>query len=160
MKTTITSLIFFISFLQTPFAEQTPSYSLTYDPKRNAMQDGRDAIKLAKETQRKILIEVGGDWCKWCHVLDRFLNKNVALKKQLDKTFVLLKINVSEENDNHEFLKVFPSISGYPHIFITKSNGELLRSRDLSEFYNNGQYSAKRFKEFLDRWAVKNKLRV
>lgn len=155
MKNLVLSLLLFFVLLQNSFAEALPAYSLSYDANRDALQDGRDAIKLAKATNRRILIEVGGDWCKWCHVLDRFLNRHSEIKKQLHQTFVVLKVNVSDENDNHEFLKVFPRVLGYPHIYVTESNGKLLASKDIGQFYANGQYSVKRFKTFFERWTIK-----
>ena len=153
------ALLFFLFFvsLQPVFSEQLPEYSLKYDPKRDAFQDGRDAIKLAKETNRRILIEVGGDWCKWCHVLESFLNKNSGIKKQLQQTFVFLKVNVSEENYNEAFLKVFPRPLGYPHMYVTEKNGKLLLSKDTADFFVNRKYSAKQFKAFFKRWAIKKK---
>lgn len=147
-------LLFFIS-LQSAFSAELPQYSISYDPSRDAFQDGRDAIKLAKNTNRRILIELGGDWCKWCHLLDRFFNKHPDVKAQLHQTFVLLKVNVSEENDNAEFLKVFPASLGYPHMYVTESNGKLLLSKDTAEFLVKHKYSVQRFKEFFKRWKIK-----
>lgn len=150
-------LLFFIS-TQTAVSAQLPEYSLEYDPARDAFQDGRDAIKLANSTNRRILIEVGGDWCKWCHLLDRFLNNNPDIKAQLHQTFVLLKVNVSEKNDNSAFLKVFPVPLGYPHMYVTQSNGKLLLSKDTAQFLLNGKYLVKRFKVFFKRWAMEKKI--
>lgn len=151
--------LFFLGFLQNVFAEQLPVYSIAYDSNRNALQDGRDAVKLAKATNRRILIELGGDWCKWCHKLDRYLNKNPNIKKQLHQTFVLLKVNVSDENDNHEFLKVFPRASGYPYMYVTEKNGKLLLSKSMTQFFVDGNYSAKRFSSFFKRWKIKSKIK-
>ena len=153
MKNLLILFFFFIS-LQPALAEQLPEYSLTYDPSRDAFQDGRDAIKRARKTNRRILIEVGGDWCKWCHVLDRFLNKNPDIKKELHQTFVFLKVNVSEENSNDEFLKVFPRPLGYPHMYVTEKDGKLLLSKDTADFFENRTYSVKKFKAFFQRWAI------
>ena len=52
-----------------------PAYSLDYDPVRDPFADGRAALKLAQDTNRRVLIEVGGDWCRWCHVLNKFLEE-------------------------------------------------------------------------------------
>ena len=152
-------LLFFLVFvsLQSAFADVLPEYSLKYDPSRDALQDGRDAIKLAKETNRRILIEVGGDWCKWCHILDRFLDENPDIKKQLHQTFVFLKVNVSDENYNDAFLKVFPRPLGYPHMYVTEKNGKLLLSKDTADFFVNRKYSTQRFKAFFKRWAIQKK---
>ncbi len=135
--------------------DSLPAYSIHYDPLRDPFQDGHAAIKLANTTQRRVLIEVGGDWCKWCHVLDKFLNDNPDIKTKLHQTFVMLKVNVSDENDNREFLNAFPKPLGYPHMYIAENDGNILLSKDTAEFLNNGSYSRERFLEFFDQWALK-----
>lgn len=155
MKKRYTLLFLFFILAKSSFAAPLPEYSLKYDPTRNAFEDGRDAIKLAKSTNRRILIELGGDWCKWCHLLDRFLDENPEIKKELHQTFVFLKVNVSDENDNAEFLKVFPAPLGYPHMYVTEKNGKLLLSKDTADFLVNKKYSAERFKVFFKKWKIK-----
>lgn len=151
-------LLFFIFSFHYTSASELPAYSTGFDPKRDAMADGRDAIKRAQESNRLILIELGGDWCKWCHKFDAFLKKNPDIKKELHELFVLLKVNVSDENYNEEFLKVFPRPYGYPHMYITKSNGKLLHSKDTGQFVVNGQYSVEKFKEFFHAWTKAKKV--
>lgn len=136
-----------------------PAYSRAYDPARNAFADGYAALKLARETNRRVLIEVGGDWCKWCHAMDRYLDRHPEVKQQLHRTFVMLKVNVSEENDNAEFLKVFPAPLGYPHMYVADHKGKLLQSKDTGEFFVNGRYSRQRFLDFFSEWAVPAELK-
>jgi len=137
-----------------------PDYSIKYDPARDAFADGRAAIKFATQTQRRVLIEVGGEWCTWCHILDKFLNDNPDLKKELHETFVLLKINVSDENDNSEFLSAFPKPLGYPHMYIAEKNGNVLWSKDTADFVKNGKYTRKNFIAFFKRWKIKPQPKV
>lgn len=132
-----------------------PTYSTDYDPARDAFKDGAAAVKLALSTQRHILIELGGDWCKWCHVMDDYFDHNPDIKQQLHNTFVLLKINVSDANDNAAFLKAFPKPLGYPHMFVSDANGRILWSQDTADFLRNGRYSNPAFKAFFKRWATK-----
>lgn len=131
-----------------------PAYSTTYDPARNAFKDGKAAISLATQTQRRILIELGGDWCMWCHRMDAFLDANPDIKKQLHETFVMLKINVSDENDNADFLSAFPKPLGYPHMYVAEYNGSVLWSQDTAEFIVDGKYSRKAFSDFFERWTL------
>lgn len=158
MRNTILFFFLFIISIQSASSSELPAYSTQFDPIRDAFQDGRDAIKLASSTNRRILIELGGDWCKWCHFMDRFLKDNPDVKKELHETFVLLKVNVSEENYNRDFLRVFPRPLGYPHMYVTQSNGKLLHSKDTGQFVVNGKYSAIKFKEFFMRWTTKKKI--
>jgi len=136
-------------------SNQLPLFSRSYDPQRNPINDGNEALKIAKRTNRKVLIEVGGDWCAWCHRLDKFLLSNPQLKKDFLNTFVLLKVNVSEANDNKEFLKVFPPANGYPHMYVTDQNGKILESKDTADFLVNKRYSVEKFYTFINKWKAK-----
>jgi len=131
-----------------------PAYSLDYDPVRDPFADGRAALKLAQDTNRRVLIEVGGDWCRWCHVLDKFLSENQQIREQLHRHFVILKVNVSEANDNAEFMAGFPKPRGYPHIYITEADGSIIFSKDTAELQENAYYSAQRFQQFIDKWKL------
>ena len=138
-------------------SQSLPIFSRLYDPKRDPISDGHDALKIALQHNRKVLIEVGGNWCAWCHKLDKFIHSHPQLKKDFFNTFVLLKVNVSEENNNKAFLKVFPPVYGYPHMFVTDHNGKILESKDTADFLENKQYSVAKLYEFINQWKA-NKL--
>jgi len=136
--------------------DELPVYSRTYDVNRNPNADGRAALQLARQTSRRVLIEVGGDWCSWCHVLDRFINDNPRLRSRLHETFVVLKVNVSDENDNAQFMASLPPNLGFPHMYITDADGVVLHSQDTAEFRHKGKYSEQRILAFLERWQVEH----
>lgn len=148
----IITLLALLPWLAT--ATSLPDYSTGYDAKRDVFADGHDAIQRAKASNRRVLIEVGGDWCVWCHVLDKFLRDNPDIETELHNTFVLLKVNVDDVNDNSEFLKAFPKPLGYPHMYITENNGSIVWSQDTAEFLHKGKYSRERFLAFLHKWKL------
>lgn len=49
--------------VQAAHATGLPAYSQGYDAARDPFSDGRAALRLATDRQRKVLIEVGGNWC-------------------------------------------------------------------------------------------------
>jgi thiol:disulfide interchange protein len=130
-----------------------PAYSQRYDPARDPFADGRAALELAQGSNRRVLIEIGGDWCDWCRLLDRFLKEHPDVLARLHENFVLLKVNFDEVNENAEFLGELPQVHGYPHLFISDSTGAIIHSQDTTEFLHDGNYSTQRFNEFIDRWA-------
>ena len=132
-----------------------PVYSMEYDPKRNAFDDGRAALELAKKTNRRVMIEIGGDWCVYCHIFDRFIKSDEEVAKRFFDTFVLLKVNYSDENPNKEFLSNFKGINGYPYIFITENNGKVIYGNDMREMTNKGKPNKEKMFSFLKRWKLK-----
>ncbi len=124
-----------------------------YDPARDPQADLASALALAQENRQRVLVEVGGEWCRWCHILDKFLAENDGIAAYLDQKFVLLKVNYSEENENQAFLSQFPKPSGYPHFYIFDSKGRLLKSVNTANLEEGESYSPSLFLAFLKKWA-------
>jgi len=128
-----------------------------YDPKANPQSDLSIAIKKAKKSNKKILLEVGGDWCPWCKKLNKLFNENKEIANLLNKYFIVLKVNYSKENKNQEFLSKYPKIEGYPHIFILNKNGELLHSQNTGDLESGDHHDPDKVIKFLKEWSkVKN----
>ena len=152
-----------LSFHQSVYAKETttseatspstlPVYSKVYDYKRDPFKDAVAAIKLASETNRNVLIEIGGNWCTWCHKMDAFLDKNPEVFQALHKQYVLLKISVSDTNENEAFMKSLPPVLGYPHMYVSTGTGKMVLSKDTAELQEDGRYSKQRWLTFLDAW--------
>jgi thioredoxin-related protein len=125
----------------------------TYDPKRNAETDIKDAVVEARRTGKRVLVDVGGEWCIWCHILDKFFDQNPKLLEYREQNFVMVKINYSPENKNEKVLSRYPKIPGFPHLFILDTKGKLLHSQDTSELEEGRSYNLDKFSAFLRRWA-------
>jgi len=124
-----------------------------FDPTRNSKIDLQMAIANAQADGKRIILDVGGEWCGWCRYMDKFFTQNPKLAKMRDENFVWLKINMSEENENKEFLALYPTIKGYPHIFVLEKDGAFLHSQDTAEFEDKESYNLKKFTEFLQKWS-------
>ena len=129
-----------------------------FDPARDAQKDIQDAIVLAKKSNKRILLDVGGEWCIWCHRLDSLFIQNKDLENYLNKHYVVVKINVSKENENKVVLSQYPKVAGYPHIFILNKSGQLIRSQDTGELEFPKDYPYKGHDKakviaFLKKWA-------
>jgi thioredoxin-related protein len=124
-----------------------------YDPRRDAEKDIKDAVTEAQKSGKRILLEVGGEWCSWCHILDKYFQDNPRLTELRDRNFLTVKINFSPENDNDALLKKYPKIPGYPHVFVLEKDGKLLHSQGTSELEQGQSYNLDRFTAFLKKWA-------
>lgn len=156
MKAIILSILVFLIFISVnSFAQEKPEYKqvLKFDPSRDAAKDISEAVQYAKKVHKNVLIDVGGNWCIWCHRIDDFINNHEQIKDLLEKNYVEVKVNFSKENKNEKVLSNYPKIEGYPHIFVLDSNGELLHSQNTGLLEKDKGYSPKKFAEFLKKWA-------
>ena len=126
---------------------------MSFDPARDSVRDLDTALRMARATRRRVLVEVGGEWCSWCHIMDRFFAANPDLKKLRDANFILLKVNFSKENDNQAFLARWPKVAGYPHLFVLDGDGRLLKSQDTSTLEAGKNYDSIAFRAFLVEWS-------
>lgn len=131
---------------------------LTYDPQRNASADLKQAIAEAQRTHRRILLDVGGQWCIWCKYLDTFFEAHPDLKELRDRNYVWMKVNMSSENENRQFLSQYPSIPGYPHLFVLTTEGRFYHSQETKPFEDGKGYNPDRIKEFLNKWAPQQEI--
>lgn len=124
-----------------------------FDPRRNAQADIRNALAVASRESKHVLLEVGGNWCPFCKVLDTFFIANpqiLALRKQ---HFVYVKVNFSDENKNEAALEPYPLIRGFPHFYVLDATGKLLRSQRVALLGTQSGYSAERFQRFFELMA-------
>jgi thioredoxin-related protein len=126
-----------------------------YDPERDPSEDLKTAIEAARTSHKHILLDVGGYWCSWCSVMEKWLKDTPDIDGYLQKNFVLLKVNFSTENRNDEFLSRFPKLPGNPHFFVLSSDGKLLHSQGTAPLEKGKSYDREKFMEFLKKWAPK-----
>lgn len=131
---------------------ELPEYSTEYDPNRDVFADLDSALGKASDENKLLLIEPGGDWCIWCHRLDAFIESNDEVKERFFDVFVLLKVNVSEENMNEEFISQLPEIEAYPHFFIVDQDGQIVGEKNTGKLEVGESYSRSKFISFIHTW--------
>ncbi len=160
MKLVLFSLmISFAAFSLTINAQKKTTHKQNYipvtkfDPTSDAAKDIKDAVAEAKRTNKKVYVDVGGEWCIWCHRIDDFYAANTDLQNYLDKHYVFVKVNYSKENKNEEVLANYPKIEGYPHVFILDKKGKLIKSKNTGELEEGKGYNHDKVMEFLKEFA-------
>jgi thioredoxin-related protein len=126
-----------------------------FDAARNPFADLRDAVKEARKSNKRIILDVGGVWCSWCYKLDHLYEQNPDLNEYLQAHFIVIKINYSKENKNEKFLSQFPAIPGYPHLFVLEDNGTFLYSQDTEKLEKGKSHDKDKVFAFLKKWAKK-----
>jgi len=135
-------------------ATATPA-AAKFDPTADPVKDLAAAVVQARASKRRIILDVGGEWCSWCHILDRFIGEHAELGTAIARDFVWLKVNMSPENENKPFLAKYPGIPGYPHLFVLDENGALLHSQDTALLELGPSYDLEKVKTFLATWGKK-----
>lgn len=133
--------------------DSVPFYKVKYNPAADPDAELQNVVTIAQQAGKNILLDVGGEWCIWCHRLDSLFEANQDISAFLLTNYVPLKINMSRENENKEFLSRFPAIEGYPHLFVLDPNGKLLHSQETGALEEGKRHSHDKVLTFLKKWA-------
>lgn len=130
-----------------------------FDSHRNPEQDLFEAKKQAAAEHKNIFLDFGGNWCPPCLELDRTLHEDRSLEARLQRSFVVVHVDVGGIFSNKAATKLrqqFPKFKSYPHIIILGPDGRLLHDEISGDFMTNSDgrgYSREVLAKFLDKWA-------
>ncbi len=123
-----------------------------FDPTRDSAKDIADAIKMATKQNKPILMDVGGNWCSWCHKLDTLFKTDKEVGKLLKK-YIVVKVNFSQDNENKAVLAKYPKITGYPHLFVLDKTGKVIHSQDTGKLETGDHHDPAKVIEFLTKFS-------
>ena len=125
-----------------------------YDKSRDPASDLAATIQRATAENKRILLQVGGDWCGWCKLISQYMHDNQVVNNLLTQHFVVMKVTYPGDHAA-SFLGQFPKCNAYPHLFVLEKDGTLLHSQGTGELEEGKGYNEKVFTEFLNAWVAK-----
>jgi len=140
-----------------PGATSEPALSTSeiadFDLSRDAAADIERAVATARKTGKRVLLDVGGGWCEWCHALDQLFREHSDLAQIRDANFVTVKVYYGSDNKNEQVFSRYPELLGIPHFFVLDDNGRVLQSQHVVDLQKDGLYNADKMREFLVKWS-------
>lgn len=121
-----------------------------FDPRRDAADDVARAVAQAAAAGKRVIVNVGGEWCAWCHVLRRFIADHPDVRSAIEAGFVWVKVNFSPANRNERLLSAWPNVPAYPHLFVLDTTGRVIRSQPTAELQAGRGYDKARMLQFLN----------
>lgn len=84
----------------------------------------KEAFELAEQENKLVFLEVGANWCHWCHVMDDSTYSDQAVKTYLYENFILCREDSDARPDLYSAYRAW----GWPAIIVFDTNGtELLK---------------------------------
>lgn len=124
-----------------------------YVPGLNAHAEIAQALKLATQQHKRVLVVFGANWCYDCHVLDlAFHRPDVAAL--LKPNFEVVHVDVGQYDKNLDILQRYqvPASKGIPAIAVLGSDGKLLYSQQGGEFEKARVLGPEDVLAFLNKW--------
>ena len=128
-----------------------------YDEDIDPMMQIEQALEEARNTNRLVICQVGGNWCPWCLRFANFITTDKEIDNFVREHFVYIHLNTSKEHKNPEMLKRLgnPGRFGYPVLVVLGRDGEVLHIQNSSYLEEEKSYNRKRVMEFFQNWTIK-----
>lgn len=118
-----------------------------------------DALKTAKEQDKRVIVDVYTDWCGWCKKMDSEVYSKSDIKEIVEDNFVFVKLNAESNNKvkyngkeiSEADLAVQFQATGYPTTVFLEPNGKVIEykyNKDNMSFLP-GYFRASVYKKIL-----------
>lgn len=126
-----------------------------YHPNANVEKDVAAALVKARKEHKNVLLQIGGNWCIWCHRFYTFVETDTTLKRLLDRNYIVYHLNYSKENKNLDYLKKlgFPQRFGFPVLVVLDAEGNRIHTQDSGLLEKGNGYDKSKVEGFLNNWS-------
>ena len=126
-----------------------------YDRFADAAADVQAALKAARETKKRVLIEFGGGWCPGCCYLGMLLRENAEIAAAVKKGFVMVLVDTDYESGRKMHEKYVPESqrNSIPHLAVLDSDDQVLANDDTTDLTDGEDFDIAKVKAFLARWT-------
>jgi len=132
-----------------------------YDREADGTAQIAVAVAQAKAEHKHVLVDLGANWCIWCHRLHYTLHTDAAVAKVLQDNFVLVLIDVNhrdgkKRNDAVNDRYGNPMAQGLPVLVVLDADGRQLTTQETGALEDGkSAHDPTKVVAFLQRWAPK-----
>jgi protein disulfide-isomerase len=148
-----------LGLVSTGFAVCAAAASLPYDEQADPSQSLASALASARDSNRRVLIVFGANWCEDCRALDKEIHAGGDLTKLVDQRYVVLKVDVGHFDKNKDFSHLYgdPTGKGIPSVVVVTPKNEVVyetRAGELADArHMGGEGITTFFKQLADKPA-------
>jgi len=140
------------SLAQLPVVERTP-----YDASEDATAAVNAAFARAKLDGKRVLIDMGGNWCGDCIVLDNLMQLP-EMRPFLAAHFEIVKVDIGRYDKNLQIPARFGvtgrlKSGGVPSVIIAEPDGTFVNRNDISALEDARHMTPQSIADWLAQWA-------
>jgi thiol:disulfide interchange protein len=128
-----------------------------YDTKADGMRQIATALAQAKAENKRVLLQLGANWCIWCVKFHELVKSDAVIAGQIQQGFVLVPIDV--DGDHNRAVDAhygFPTEKGgLPSFVLLDKDGTWLTTVFTEHFDKGPDYDRKKVEAFFKKWALK-----
>ncbi len=149
IKTLVLSLVMILPMLLSAQEQKI------YDTNADAKKDIAKAVEAAKNSNKHVFLQIGGNWCPWCIKFHNFVHNDAELSSFMADNFEVVKVNYDQNNRQEELLTEleFPQRFGFPVFVILDGSGKRIHTQNSAFLEKDKSYDKDKILRFLKNWS-------
>lgn len=133
-----------------------------YDTQADGTVQIATALTRAQSEHKRVLLQLGANWCIWCRRLHDTFEKNSAVRAALEKSFIVVAVDVNhrhgkKRNDAVNEKYGNPMQHGLPVLVVLDADGKQLTTQETGALEDGkSAHDPAKIIAFLERWAPKS----
>ncbi|GMW01722.1 MAG: hypothetical protein AMXMBFR84_28590 [Candidatus Hydrogenedentota bacterium] len=130
--------------------EQSAERKAIYDESGNGRALVDAALKKAQADGKNVLIQFGGNWCGWCHLLQGLFDSNQEIAAVLRESYVLVHLDT---RSNPEVVKAYVTdMQGVPYLTVLSPDNKVLVNQETGSLEIGPKHDPAKVLAFLNQW--------
>lgn len=128
--------------------------SKIYDETADGSKQIAEALAVAGQEGKDVLLLFGANNCGWCHRLHAFFETNQVVASELSRSYLVVMIDRNKDHNLAVETKYGnPSRFGLPAMVVLDGRGRQLTTQETGKLEEGDDYSQEKMMAFLDKWA-------
>ncbi|MDE6341574.1 MAG: thioredoxin family protein [Muribaculaceae bacterium] len=156
-KRTITFIAAALITLAAAAQERAKVYDESINPDAQITQ----AVAKASGEGKFVIAQLGGNWCKWCIRLARFIEGDPELKQLVDENFEYIHVNYNPREPQGDAEATAAALKrlgnpvrfGFPVLVVLDGEGKILHTQDSALLESGEGYDREKLLRFFSNWS-------
>ena len=133
-------------------ASMTFAQQKVYDETIDPFTQIDNAVKEAEASDKYVICQLGGNWCKWCIWFAKFIKDDSEINQLVKDNFVYIHVNFKSRNDETS-QKVSKRLGnagrfGFPVLVILDADGKVIHIQNSAYLEKGEGYDRKKVLDF------------
>jgi len=102
-----------------------------------------------------VLLQIGGNWCPWCHKLHELFAADKDIARELRYEYELVNVDIAHGEKNRDLLASYGITGkGYPYLAVIGADNKLVKQQDTGALEDGPKHDPKKVIAFLTQWQA------
>ena len=131
-----------------------PTTAPIYDESANAATDIAAAVQKAARENQRVLLDIGANWCEWCHMLHDLMDTDPQIKTVLRDEYQVVYVDIDNQKSADLLASYAINAASYPYLAVLDADNKLVTQQETGVLEKGHGHDPVKVLAFLNQWKA------